>query len=491
MKIRELYLKNFGKFSDKKIVLEDGINLFYGENESGKTTIHTFIKSMLFGMERARGRAAGHDVFSLYEPWEQPNYYAGSMKFESGGKTFRLSRNFDRYSRSASLICEDDGEEFSLEHGDLDVVLNGLCASNYENTIAIGQMKVETNQSLAGELQNYATNYYSTGNSDIDLDGAITKLQKQKREVEKNLREYLNEKQQSKEIVEQEKNFVWREIHNHEEELEKIEGQIEEQRILLDNLEAQEVKKWRVHPGELLGVLLIMILIVLLIEKPFNYLLAIVIFLGEGLFVWNRLKEGKEKSHMQALEEARSLLQKSLWSKEQLQNGLKEKQVYYNNLEEQLGEMEEVDSFYTKKEMEKRALDLATDRLLELSEDVQQELSIRLNEKASAILSEITGGVYTMLLIDEKLKMNLIKDGRRIALDQVSRGTIDQIYFSLRMAAADLLYDEDYPVILDETFAFYDDVRLENTLCWLKKSKKQVILFSCQKREQEILNRIP
>lgn len=55
MKIRELYLKNFGKFTGKKIVLKDGINLFYGENESGKTTIHTFIKGMLFGLERGRG----------------------------------------------------------------------------------------------------------------------------------------------------------------------------------------------------------------------------------------------------------------------------------------------------------------------------------------------------------------------------------------------------------------------------------------------------
>ena len=57
MKIRELYLKNFGKFTGKKIVLKDGINLFYGENESGKTTIHTFIKGMLFGLQRGGGRA--------------------------------------------------------------------------------------------------------------------------------------------------------------------------------------------------------------------------------------------------------------------------------------------------------------------------------------------------------------------------------------------------------------------------------------------------
>ena len=108
MKIRELYLRSFGKFSEKKVVFHDGINVIYGENESGKSTVHTFIKSMLFGLERGRGRASHNDTFSLYEPWENPNYYAGKLRFESGGKQFCLSRTFDKYSKSASLICEDD-----------------------------------------------------------------------------------------------------------------------------------------------------------------------------------------------------------------------------------------------------------------------------------------------------------------------------------------------------------------------------------------------
>lgn len=51
--------------------------------------------------------------------------------------------------------------------------------------------------------------------------------------------------------------------------------------------------------------------------------------------------------------------------------------------------------------MKKRALELASECLTELSKDVHKELSVKLNEKASAILSEITGGKYTMLLIDE------------------------------------------------------------------------------------------
>ena len=86
MQIRELILKNYGKFHNRQIELEDGINLIYGENESGKSTIHTFIKGMLFGMERGRGRAAVNDTYSTYEPWENSNYYAGILQFSSGGK---------------------------------------------------------------------------------------------------------------------------------------------------------------------------------------------------------------------------------------------------------------------------------------------------------------------------------------------------------------------------------------------------------------------
>mgnify|MGYP000981443581 CR=1 FL=1 len=65
MKITELILKNFGKFTNKQILLTDGINIIYGENESGKTTLHIFLKGMLFGMERKRGRAAATVPMSL------------------------------------------------------------------------------------------------------------------------------------------------------------------------------------------------------------------------------------------------------------------------------------------------------------------------------------------------------------------------------------------------------------------------------------------
>lgn len=490
MKIRELYIKNFGKFSDKRVTLTDGINLFYGENESGKTTIHTFIKSMLFGLERGRGRASGSDTFSLYEPWENPNYYSGVLKFESGGKNFCLTRNFDRYGKSASLICEDDGEEFSLEQGDLEMVLPGLHEANYENTIAIGQMKVETNQSLAVELQNYATNYYATGNSDIDLDAVLTKLNKKKKEAEKEIREISQREQQKRYEIEQEKSFVWRDIHKLEQDLEDLEKKIETQEDLHEQLEAEGIKKWRVHPAELAGIFVLFVILFFVLDRPWNFLVIIVLALAEGIFVWNRIKDMGRKQQREILSEAQSSLAKLLGQKEHIQSEYKEKQTIYSNMEEQLEELEETGEDYKNQENTRKALELAIQKIMELSKDVHQELSGKLNERASAILAEITAGKYEKLFVDEKLNMSLYTAGKRISIWQVSRGTIEQIYFALRMAAGEILYEEEYPVILDDTFVFYDDKRLENTMRWLAKNKKQVIIFTCQKREQEILKRI-
>ena len=79
---------------------------------------------------------------------------------------------------------------------------------------------------------------------------------------------------------------------------------------------------------------------------------------------------------------------------------------------------------------------------------------------------------------------------RSVNLDQVSRGTIEQVYFALRMAADDMLRAEECPVVLDDTFVYYDEERLERTLEWLYRNKKQVLIFTCQKREGQLLEQM-
>ena len=184
MQINELLLKNFGKFHDRQIDLDEGINLIHGENESGKSTIHTFIRGMLFGIERGRGRAAQNDTFSIYEPWENPNYYSGILKFKSGEKHFRIERNFDKYSKKAELICEEDGEVLSVEDGDLQMLLGEMDAERYDNTVSMSQRNAQMGESIVAELKNYATNYYTSGNGEIDLAGALEQLRGRKKILE-------------------------------------------------------------------------------------------------------------------------------------------------------------------------------------------------------------------------------------------------------------------------------------------------------------------
>ena len=226
MKIKEIEIKNFGKFSNQRFVFRDGIQVFYGENEFGKSTIYGFLKAMLFGMERGRGKAAHNDAFSRFEPWENPNEYAGTMRFSCGEKTFCLKRRFDRYTKGAVLICEDDGEELSVEHGDLDMLLNGLTAEQFENTAAIGQLGARPGQSLAAELQNYAANYYETGNSGVDLVGAEEHLKQRKKEITRKWKQLESEKAEKRQALQRKYQYIQQEKMRLESEMQEKKRQL-------------------------------------------------------------------------------------------------------------------------------------------------------------------------------------------------------------------------------------------------------------------------
>lgn len=486
MKLLEMVVKNFGKISAQDWRLEEGINVIYGENESGKSTLYTFIKSMLFGMERGRGKAAQNDEFSQYEPWENPNFYAGILRFECGGRRFRLERNFDRYAKSASLICEDDGEELSLEQGDLEMLLDGMTAQGYENTMAIGQLKVETNQSLAAKLQDYATNYYATGNGEMQLEKALEYLKHKKKEIEKHFREELIQADREREKVTMESSYIWRDIHKLEQRIEMIDEEMDTKSV--QELKTLEKPRWRVHPFEWIGIVLCLAGIYVTAPRPWNFLIMIVGGLAEGIYIWNRLKDGKKRKS--EVNEIGTHIEKLKWEKEHILEELKEKQIQHSNKEELLEELQEVSEEHRGWEKKQKALDLASKKLVELSTQMQEHLGEELNEKASRIISEITGGKYSRLMISETLQISLLTEDGKIPVGRVSRGTIDQIYFALRMAAVEILYEEEFPVILDDTFVFYDEKRLTHTLKWLAENKKQVILFTCQEARARAVKKI-
>lgn len=513
MKLLEAEIKNFGKLHNRRIEFQDGIHLICGENESGKSTVHTFIKAMLFGLERGRGRAAVNDTFSRYEPWENGNYYAGNLKFECEGKVFSLQRNFDKYSKKAMLICETDGEELSVADGDLDMLLDGLTTSSYENTLYVGQLHAPTGQALVAELKNYATNYYVTGDSDIELAAAQEALLAKKKAVDKEVKEALLEKQKRRDSIEQEASYVWRDIHHLVGEIEDVQEELEfrkekeKEKNREADMENEWVRiritdilrpaKWRIHPVEIIVILAMIVLAFTALPNPWNGFVTVIVALLGAIYTWNRMKISKNKVKTEpeqlleeiAPEEERASTGKLQWELEHLTKERQEKQVVYDNLQEQLRELDEMGIEYQELDRRREALLLAVKRLEEVSEDMQKQLAVLLNQKASEIIAQVTGGKYDRLTVDENLHMSILHEGRSVAMEQVSQGTLEQIYFALRMAVADVLYDEKYPVILDDTFAFYDNTRLAKTLKWLAECGRQVIIFSCQEREEELMKR--
>jgi recombinational DNA repair ATPase RecF len=186
MLIKKLKLNYFGHFHNREIELKPGINLIYGENEAGKSTIHAFIKGMLFGIERMRGRgsASKEDTYTRYLPWSYPGAYEGSMDIVLGEKEYRLQRSFHANNKSFIVLDLSSGREIKLKEGLISEIIPDLTESVYKNTISIEQLKASTDQELASQVRNYITNLSITKSKEIDITKAFNVLNIKRKQLD-------------------------------------------------------------------------------------------------------------------------------------------------------------------------------------------------------------------------------------------------------------------------------------------------------------------
>jgi len=189
MLINKLYLDYFGQFYDFEIDLYPGFNLIYGENEAGKSTIHTFIKGMLFGIERARGRASAskEDTYTRYLPWNYPGAYRGYMDIEIEDKRYRIHRSFHSSDKSFTVTDLETGRVVKLTNDHISDIIPGLTESTYKNTISIEQLKASTDTQLASALRNYMANLSISKSNEINVTKALNALTARKRILEASL----------------------------------------------------------------------------------------------------------------------------------------------------------------------------------------------------------------------------------------------------------------------------------------------------------------
>ena len=124
--------------------------------------------------------------------------------------------------------------------------------------------------------------------------------------------------------------------------------------------------------------------------------------------------------------------------------------------------------------------------------NMKNSVTPKFTEELSKNISNITNGKYNNIRFnDEEGLIVEIENGDYIPASKLSVGTIDQLYLSLRLSMIEDLSEETMPIILDETFAYFDDERLENVLKYINDKFKnhQVILLTCTNREKDILDK--
>ncbi len=180
---------------------------------------------------------------------------------------------------------------------------------------------------------------------------------------------------------------------------------------------------------------------------------------------------------------------------ENINNILKEIQEIENSTRT-LAEIEEEIDFYENKTLffkkKIKVAEIASEKIRKISDSIKGDFMPLLKKSISDNFSYLTSGRYKEVVIDEDMNIMVVEADnkeRKIELESLSGGTLDQLYLSLRIGLSNILSgNQNIPLIFDDSFVQYDTKRLRNSLEMLAKESKrrQIILFTCQEREAEL-----
>lgn len=138
------------------------------------------------------------------------------------------------------------------------------------------------------------------------------------------------------------------------------------------------------------------------------------------------------------------------------------------------------------------ALTLAMDALARANETLQTRFSPRLNELAGQYMARMTGERYDKVLLGQDMSVTAREAGETVTRSALalSGGTVDQLYLAVRLAICRLALPEDAPLVLDDALVSFDDARMGAALALLRElsETRQILLFTCQNREQAWLD---
>ncbi len=614
MQIKKIKINNFGKLNDKEIELNNGINVIYGENESGKSTLLKFITSMFYGINKNKNGQKISD-YDKYTPWTEGEFSGKISYILDNNEQYEVYRNF---TKKNPQIFDKDGNDVSKKYS-IDKTYGNQYFSEQTKvdeelfTMAqvVAQQEVKLDEKKQNILIQKASNIMLTGEDDVSFQKVLSKLNKRQADeigtmksptkplylAKQKIDELNNEKKELDEItplqyeLEDEKNELVKKITEAEKELEILQElqklqndeKIEEEKININKSSKTEIEMQKETLEEklnsitvenrkkgskaiyIISILLtiISILLYFLNQKIIGLslfgisIIAALINLIINLYKnkninKNNEEKNKEKEQIKAKIEilkaeieskqktiqdreseirARIDLQKSnlknrysktqsienLFNKKLENSNITEEQNYINELKLELTKLEmrqkeiinKIEN-YTKIEEELSASEEEYENLINYNESIElaknalenayiemrENVTPKFTEDLSNAIKNISNGKYKKVKINEQNELMIeTENGNYVPADVLSVGTIDELYLSLRISSINELVEENMPIILDETFAYFDQKRLKNVLKFLNDNynSRQILILTCTNRECEALEneRIP
>lgn len=182
MKIINCHIETFGKLKDIDYNFNDGLNIIYGENGFGKTTLASFIKVMFYGFDGNRKSGVANQRHR-YKPWDD-GIYGGSITFLYQENVYTIKRKFFEVASKDQCYYYNLSKHYEIK--DYRVIgeeLFGLDSESFLKSLFISDLK--ENDFSKDSLQLRLIDLYQSDDN-YDYDKALNKLLKAKNRLIKN-----------------------------------------------------------------------------------------------------------------------------------------------------------------------------------------------------------------------------------------------------------------------------------------------------------------
>lgn len=181
MKIENIKINSFGNLEDKEIDLCDNINIIYGKNEAGKSTLLKFITNIFYGTSKNKKGRIFSD-FDRYKPWGKDDF-SGKIKYKlDNNEEYEVFREFSKKNpKIYNSNMEDISKEFPIDKtlgSQFFYEQTKVDEQTFLSTIASMQQEVKLEKNSQNALIQKMANIAGTGEDNVSYKKALEKLYK-------------------------------------------------------------------------------------------------------------------------------------------------------------------------------------------------------------------------------------------------------------------------------------------------------------------------